>query len=52
LGAKKFGEPDERLNSMLNATDDVDQLNSLLERILDVTSWDELFSGPSGSGRA
>jgi hypothetical protein len=43
LGRKKFGEPDDREQTSIDAIKDVDQLNSLLERVLDVSSWDELF---------
>jgi predicted transposase YdaD len=43
LGCKKFGEPEEAVRARISASDDVDQLNALLARILDVTTWDELL---------
>jgi Domain of unknown function (DUF4351) len=46
LGRKKFGEPDRRVRTTIDAIDDVDQLNSLLDRILDVSSWDDLSTLP------
>jgi len=46
LGRKKFGQPDEGVRMTIDAIDDVDQLNSLLDRILDVSTWDELLASP------
>ena len=46
LGHKKFGEPDRHVRATIDAIDDVDQLNSLLDRILDVSSWDDLLTLP------
>jgi predicted transposase YdaD len=43
LGSKKFGEPEEAVRARIIAIDDVDQLNALLARILDVATWDELL---------
>jgi predicted transposase YdaD len=43
VGRKKLGPPDEKALMRIAATDDVDRLNALLERILDVASWDELL---------
>jgi predicted transposase YdaD len=49
VGRKRLGQPEEGVIRQINAMDEVNQLNSLLVRILDVSSWDELltFSGPS-----
>jgi predicted transposase YdaD len=44
LGGKKLGKPSERVQTRLDAIDDLDRLNALLERILDVSSWDELLA--------
>jgi len=46
LGWKRFGEPDEGVRTTIDAIDDIDHLNSLLDRILDVSSWDELLTFP------
>jgi predicted transposase YdaD len=48
VGRKRLGQPDEGVQKMIDAIDDVDRLNSLLERTLDVSSWSELmrFPGP------
>jgi predicted transposase YdaD len=49
VGRKRLGPPEEGVIRQINAMVEVNQLNSLLVRILDVSSWDELltFSGPS-----
>jgi predicted transposase YdaD len=49
VGRKRLGQPEEGVIRQINAMDEVNQLNSLLLRILDVSSWDELltFLGPS-----
>jgi predicted transposase YdaD len=44
LGRKKCGQPDEGVRSTIGAIDDVDQLNSLLVRLMDVSSWEELLT--------
>jgi predicted transposase YdaD len=49
LGRKKYGQPDEDVRSTIDAIDDVDRLNALLVRILDVSSWDELLPFPGTS---
>jgi predicted transposase YdaD len=46
LGRKKLGQPGESVCAMIAAIADVDRLNSLLERILEVASWDELLISP------
>jgi hypothetical protein len=43
LGRKKWGEPHERVLSRVEAIDDFDRLALLLDRLLDASSWDELF---------
>jgi hypothetical protein len=49
VGAKKLGPPGERIEAELIAIGDLDRLHELLDRILDVSTWDELFTpcGPS-----
>ena len=44
LGRKKFGEPDSATLSLIESLTDVDRLQALTDRILDVTSWQELLS--------
>jgi predicted transposase YdaD len=42
-GRKKLGAPDEKMSARLAEIHDLDGLKLLLERILDVSSWDELL---------
>ncbi|HZV05618.1 MAG TPA: hypothetical protein VE999_11095 [Gemmataceae bacterium] len=46
LGEKRFGPPDDATAATLNAIDDVQKLDELIDRILDVGSWQELL-GPT-----
>jgi predicted transposase YdaD len=46
LGRKKFGPPSERVEAEITALGDLDRLNELLDRILDVASWVELLAPP------
>jgi hypothetical protein len=46
LGRQQFGEPDDGARSIIDAIDDVDQLNSLLDRILTVSCWNDLLTIP------
>ena len=46
LGKKKFGEPRPGVLAKIDAIDDLSRLNTLLEQILDVSSWDELLASP------
>jgi predicted transposase YdaD len=50
LGQKRFGPADNATAASLNAIDDVQQLEELGERILDVGSWQELLQ-PTGRRR-
>ena len=43
MGRKRVGRPAESVLQKIDAIDDVNQLNSMLDRILDVASWDELW---------
>src|SRR5262249_22755895 len=43
-GRKKLGQPDERVLAQVAGISDPDRLNLLLDRILDVASWDELLA--------
>jgi predicted transposase YdaD len=44
LGRKKFGPPGDAVLAEIKAIDDPDRLAALLERILDVSTWDELLA--------
>jgi predicted transposase YdaD len=44
VGRKKLDQPDDEIRERIAAIDNVDRLNALLERIFDVSSWDELLS--------
>ncbi len=43
LGRKRFGELPANLQTSLDAVSDVDALDEIIDRILDVESWDELI---------
>ena len=43
LGRQKFGEPGESVLATISAIADYDRLTSLLGRIFDVSSWDDLL---------
>jgi hypothetical protein len=43
-GRKKLGPPDEKTCARLAEIHDLDRLKLLLERMLDVSSWDELLA--------
>jgi hypothetical protein len=48
-GRKKFGPPSAEVETAINAISETPRLDELLERLLDVNSWDELLAdgGPS-----
>jgi hypothetical protein len=46
LGRKKFGPPGDAISTAIMAIDDPDRLAALVERILDVPTWDELLAPP------
>jgi hypothetical protein len=43
-GRKKLGPPEEKTRAQIAEIHDLDRLKLLLERILDVSSWDELLA--------
>jgi predicted transposase YdaD len=45
-GCKKLGPPGERMAADIAAMDHADRLNDLLDRVLDVSTWDELMASP------
>lgn len=44
-GTRKFGPPDEQAKAHIAALADLDRLQDLIDRVLDVASWDELLAG-------
>jgi hypothetical protein len=46
-GTKKFGPPNEQAKAQVAALTDLDRLHDLVDRVLDVASWDELFASPN-----
>jgi predicted transposase YdaD len=44
VGRRKLGEPTIESRTTLDAIDSVDRLRSLLDRVLDVSTWDELLA--------
>jgi hypothetical protein len=45
-GRKRFGEPDAATQALLRAVTDLDRLDRMAERILEVSSWQELLQTP------
>ncbi len=43
-GRKKLGPPGEKIKAEINALTDLDRLHDLTDRILDVSTWDELLA--------
>ena len=44
LGRKSLGTPSKRATASVDAISDIDRLESLLDRITDVTTWRELLA--------
>ena len=44
-GTKRFGKPSRKIAARLEAVDDLKQLETLTDRVLDATSWDDLLEG-------
>jgi predicted transposase YdaD len=47
LGRRKLGQPAERVEAEIAAIDGLTRLHDLIDRILDVTTWDDLLSPPA-----
>ena len=45
-GKKKLGDPDEAVRRALTAITDLDRLDRLIDRVLEVSTWDELLQTP------
>jgi len=46
LGRKRFGAPEERTVEAIEALEDLGRIELLGDRLLDVSSWDELLAAP------
>lgn len=44
LGGKRFGEPDEETQRAIRGIQDVERLENLSDRLLDVSSWGKLLA--------
>ena len=51
-GRKKLGPAGESIEAEINALADLDRLHDLIDRILDVSTWDELLAPPSPKASA
>jgi len=49
LGRRKLGPPGAEVEARIAALGDLDRLRELLDRVLDVASWDELLGPPGQS---
>ncbi len=45
-GRKRFGPPDVQTTAAIEAITDLDRLEQLGQRLLDVSSWQELLATP------
>jgi hypothetical protein len=45
LGTRRFGEPPDQTRAALEGITEIERLEALSERLLDVESWDELLAG-------
>jgi hypothetical protein len=52
MGRVKLGDPDESTKLTIAACFDLDRLELLFERILEVNSWEELLATPDRAGHA
>ena len=43
-GSKRFGPPDAETSAAIEAITDLDRFEQLCERLLDVSSWQELLA--------
>lgn len=51
LGKKQFGVPDRETKAALQAITDVERLEQLGERVLEVSNWQELLATPRTPAR-
>ena len=43
-GRKRFGPADETTEARMKAIDDIERIDRMIDRVLEVASWDELLS--------
>jgi len=46
LGSRRFGKPDALIEAAIDAIADLDRLEQLSDRVLEVTGWEELLAQP------
>ena len=46
LGSKRFGKPEPRIEAEIDAIADLEKLEQLTDRVLEVTAWEELLAQP------
>jgi len=46
LGSRRFGKPDAHIEAALDAIADLERLEQLSDRVLEVTGWEELLAQP------
>ena len=46
LGTRRFGKPDAHIEAALDAIADLERLEQLSDRVLEVTAWEELLAQP------
>ncbi len=49
LGRKRLGQPSRRISSAIKSMTDLQRIEQLTERLLDVKTWDELLNGGTES---
>ena len=45
-GTRRFGKPDTHIEAALDAIADLERLEQLTDRVLEVTAWEELLAQP------
>lgn len=45
IGRKRLGPPPAAVESQIRSIEDIEQLEALNDRVLDVTSWEDLLRG-------
>ena len=46
LGSKRLGKPEPRIEAEIDAIADLEKLEQLSDRVLEVTDWEELLAQP------
>ena len=45
-GSRRFGKPDAHIEAAIDAIADLERLEQLSDRVLEVTGWEELLAQP------